>query len=92
MEIYLILCLSFAMMYWWNYTREIILTVRGVEDRFDKMHGSINPVLFSIFTGVATFVAAPVYAYMIFTTDKRAYIKDMATTIVKKQHELENEN
>ena len=87
MEIYLIIALSFAMMYWWNYTREIILTVQGVEGRFDKMSGGINPVLFSLFTGIATFVAAPVYACVIFTTDKRAYIKDMATTIVKKQHD-----
>jgi hypothetical protein len=92
MEIYLIIALSFTIMYWWSYTREIILTVKGVENRFDKMDGSINPVIFSILSGVATFVAMPVYAYCILTIPRRAYIKDIATTIVKKQHEIANEN
>ena len=90
MEIYLILAFSFALMYWWNYTREIILTVKGVEDRFDKMDGSIDPILFSVLTGIITFIAAPVYAYEIFTSNKRAYIKDIATTIVRKQHQIRN--
>lgn len=92
MEIYLIMCLSFTLMYWWNYTREIILTVQGVENKFDEMDYSMNPIIFSILSGIATFVAMPVYAYCILAIPKRKYIKDIATTIVKKQHELANEN
>lgn len=86
MEIYLIVCLSFSLMYWWNYTREIILTVQGVENMFDEMDGSITPTIFAILTGLATFVAMPIFAYNILIMPRREYIKAVAMSIVKAQH------
>lgn len=78
-------------MYWWNYTREIILTVQGVEERFEIQDHSIKPVLFSILTGITSAVLMPAYAFTIISTPRREYIKKMATIIVRKQHRLANE-
>lgn len=79
-------------MYWWNYTREIILTVQGVENMMDEIDSGISPGLFALFSFVVTTVAMPVYAYAIITTPRREYIKLLSTDIVRKQYSLDKKD
>ena len=82
MEIYLIIALSFTIVYWWNYIREIILTVQGVEG----INGGVGfkPIVYTIAASVVAFIAMPRIAFDILRMPRRDYIKNISTAIIKK--------
>ena len=88
MEIYLILCISFTIMYWWNYTREIIKTVQGVENKFNDIEDRLSPSRYATRMLLLSFLLAPWYLVAIATMPKWTYIKMKATCLVRQQYSL----
>ena len=88
MEIYIILAFSFAIMYWWNYTREIIKTVQGVEKKLNDSESRLSPRRYGTRMFLLSFLIAPWYLGQIATQGRWAYIKMKSTFIIRKQYAI----
>ena len=88
MEIYITLALSFAIMYWWYYTREIIKTVQGVENKFNDIEDRLSPSRYATRIFLLSFLLAPWYVIVITTMPKWTYIKMKATCLIRQQYSL----
>lgn len=89
MEIYTILAFSFAIMFWWNYTREIIKTVQGVENKMNNIEDRLSPSRYATRMFLLAFLLAPWYFGAIATQGRWAYIKMKATHLVRQQYALQ---
>lgn len=88
MAIYIIFALSFAIMYWWSYTREIIKTVQGVEKKLNDSEIRLNPGRYSTRMFLLSFLIAPWYVAEVIASPKWQYIKIKSTNIIRKQYAL----
>jgi len=89
MEIYILLAISFAIMFTFRYTKDIIYVVKGVA----KVH-EVNPrnyflnVLYIVFF-ILTAALWPVYLLVISTTERLELIQGWAKSILLRHYELE---
>lgn len=89
MELYLILALSFAIMHWWSYTRQIVKTVQAVEKKLNLEYANLSPSRYTMRIFLLSFLLAPWYLSQIMTLPRWDYIKMKATEIVRKQYAIE---
>ena len=85
MEIYIVLALSFAIMYWWKYTREIIKTVQGVEEKLNLVEATLSPSRYTTRMFLLTFLMPPWYLIQIATQTRWGYRKMKATSLIRQQ-------
>lgn len=89
MELYLILAISFAIMYYFRYTREIIQTTLEVAELFDDLESTFNIAIYSILTFADSLIFMPLYAYKIIKISRYDYIKERSMHVLKMHFGLE---
>lgn len=88
MEYYIIACISFAIMYYISYTRDVLFIVKNVAKLHDA-EGDFNPVLYSIVSIVLTAIAMPIYLLMLLFTTKDKVLHYASSGILLKHYDLE---
>ncbi len=89
MEIYLILAISFAIMYYVRYTREIISIIEGVAGLFDNTEHTFKPIIYIVNKFILTSFLWPLYILPVFTKNRYTYIKECSTEQLKAHYGLE---
>ena len=69
MEIYLILAFSFAIMYSYSYTQEVIETTRAVVELLEIEWGTFNPFWYYIKEFAFSFFMFPIAIFRLFNKD-----------------------
>ena len=88
MEIYIIFAISFAIMFWWNYTRQIIKTVQEVEKKLNDSEIKLNPIIYGSRMFLLSCLIMPWYFAAIISQDRWDYIKEKSCNLLKQQYIL----
>ena len=88
MEIYLILAFSFAIMYSFKYTNEVVKTTKGVVEVLDIEWGNFNPTWYYIKEFAYSFFMFPIAVQRLFNRDT---VKNEVSYILENNYGLEAE-
>ena len=88
MEIYIILCISFSIMYYISYVRDIIFVVKEVVKVHDA-EGNFNPLLYSIVSLVLAAIGMPIYLFLILYSTKQNILYYASSGILLNHYDLE---
>jgi len=89
MTIYIIIALSFAIMYSYKYTREIVLITQRFVNSLDVTWGDFSPIKYSIKEFLYHFIMCPITATKIFKGED--IIKKEVSYILENNYGLEAE-
>jgi hypothetical protein len=89
MEYYIILAISFAIMYHFRYTKEILEVVKQVAIIHDATPNATIK-LYSFITFFITIIAFPLYAIVTITQPREKIIKEHSTTVLITYYDLVN--
>jgi hypothetical protein len=92
LEIYIILALSFAIMFSWRYIFEVIYYVTAVAKvhEIDRKPLFLGTLSISFFIVVA--LSAPLYLIYIMSNDRKDIIRAYTRSILQKYYDLELKN
>lgn len=90
--IYLIIAVSFALMYSINYTKDIIWSIVQLCNIFDIDHTEfLSPIIFYTVYFLASFILFPIFCYAIFKYSKYEIIKVATYSFMKEYVEIDDE-
>lgn len=88
MELYIIACVSFAIMYYVRYTVDIIAIVHEVAAMHEAT-GDFNPTLYSIVQFILNTLLMPLYLFMMIILPKKKILHEASIGILTKHYDLE---
>ena len=92
MEIYIIIAISFGLMFAYRYVKNIIFTVREVAKIHEVPERGRLLYIISFWMIVFSVIACPFYALVVLITDRQTLIKDWSRSILIKHYEVEIKN
>ena len=89
MEVYIIIALSFGIMFAYRYTRDIIYSIKEVARIHEvrQRHTLLN--LFAFNTTVLSIVLMPIYALVVLFSDRQELIRSWSRLILVKYYDVE---
>lgn len=88
MELYIIACISFAIMYHIRYTIDVLHIVKEVA-MMHEAEGNFNPLIYSVVQFILSIFLMPAYLIMMFTLSKNKILHEASVGILTKHYDLE---
>ncbi len=89
MEIYIIIAISFSLMYNWNYTREVLAVTNEVAEMFGEKPLNIPWQL--LIHGILITILAPFFCWNMMVADRKHLIKEHSMGLLEKIYGLKAE-
>lgn len=89
MELYVICALSFALMFYWRYTREAIIVFREVAAIHNEEINEFSPIIYSLAMFLYITFTMPYTFYLIIRYDRMEVVKQMVYPLLEQYCGLE---